>query len=117
MVIQEQTREACSECGHTKSFTEPVYGCDQCRKEIGMDVTPAGHRQHLAITIFRNGKDGEGSTNEDRQFCSWACVLAHIPQVDTDYFVTLPYLSYDNDVPAGQRAADFIAAVAAIGAR
>jgi hypothetical protein len=85
---------------------EEVFGCDHCRKPITLGATANGkHRSYLQITIFKNGEE-----SRRQEFCSWLCCLRGLEKVDTDYFVSLPYLIYD-DPQEGIRAKDFFSAV------
>ncbi len=76
--------------------SDEVYGCDQCKKEIG--------ERTLDITIFHH--KGE---SEYKNLCSWKCVIKFVPTIKTDYFVSLPYLHYDEKIK-GITVADFIKA-------
>lgn len=83
-----------------------VYGCDYCKKAINMGLS-GKHRAHLALTVFFNG----GKEAEHMHFCSWRCVLKHLPTIKTDYFISLPYLTFDGPEEKGLRAQDFFAAL------
>jgi len=63
-----------------------VHGCDECKAAIDIE-------NGLEMTVFRSTKEN----TESLQFCSWDCVLAHIPKVKTDYFVKLPFVHFDAD--------------------
>lgn len=66
-----------------------VYGCDECRKEIkGFP----NEEPRLDIKIFRH----DNSDTKSLAFCSWKCVFKHTPKIKTDYFFSLPYVSFDN---------------------
>ncbi len=97
MFLTERVYESCKCCGKSgKLLKEETYGCNECRKEIDID----GSR--LEVTVFSNT-----NAAERRHFCSWKCVVKNIRKIKTDYFVSLPYLLYD-DAPKGMRVADFI---------
>ena len=102
MIVKDRVYQECKSCGSRKLVAEDVYGCDLCKKEMDMI---SGNR--LDVQIFHNGSEA----TEHKHFCSWQCVLEFIPAITTDYFVTLPYLQYDDDTPKGQRAKDFLALI------
>lgn len=64
--------------------TPAIYGCDECKKELG----DKDHR--LKVTIFR-----QSYSATDKEFCSWRCVINHLPKIESDYFVDLPFMHYD----------------------
>ena len=66
--------------------SEAVHGCDECMAAIGKE-------NRLEMTVFRNSEDHA----ERLHFCSWDCVLAHIPKVKTDHFISLPFVHFDAD--------------------
>ena len=104
MKIKEAVYKAVKrEC---RELVEPeVYGCDCCKKPINMGLS-GKHRAHLEATVFRNNQEAE-----HMHFCSWPCVLKKLPKVKTDYFISLPYLTYDGPEEKGMRAKDFFKAV------
>lgn len=106
MKIKETTYSACGECGTRKRLTDDAYGCDVCKKPISYEIT-GKHHQHLRATVFNEGKE-----SRDLEFCSWACCLRGLKKVKSDYFVSLPYLLYD-EKQKGIRAKDFFDAVRA----
>lgn len=71
--------------------TDTVYGCDECKKEI---KDYPNESQSLELTVFRNND----LPTEHLHLCSWACVFKHIPKIKSDYFVSLPYLYFDDAV-------------------
>ena len=71
-----------------KELTPEAYGCDECRHEIPqMPNEP----NRLELTVFNKNEE-----SCSLHFCSWACVLTHIPKVKSDYFISLPFLYYDS---------------------
>lgn len=82
-----------------KCVSETVYGCDECKKEIPKFPNESSR---LDLTIFHNS----GET-EHLHFCSWRCVLKHVPKIKSDYFVTLPMLYFDQGTK-NRTAKDFI---------
>lgn len=66
--------------------SEAVYGCDECQKEFESDV-------RLELRVFHHEKD----ETDRHEFCSWGCVFKFIPKVKSDYFMDLPYLSFDEE--------------------
>ena len=73
-----------------KCISEAVYGCDECGAEI---KNYPNEDSRLEVDVFNNEKD---TSVDHLHFCSWDCVLKHIPKIDSDYFVSLPYLYYDS---------------------
>jgi hypothetical protein len=65
---------------------DAIIGCDECREEI--KDTPT----ELQITVFSN----QSENSKDLCFCSWDCVLSYLPKIKTDYFITLPYVRFDD---------------------
>ena len=90
--------------------SDDVYGCDECKKPINRaELGPKGSRQYLQAQVFsRHDRDGAKSL----EFCSWKCCLKGLSKAKTDYFVSLPYLHYD-ETQKGIRSSDFFAAVKA----
>lgn len=83
--------------------SDAVYGCDECKKEFGEDKI-------LVIRVFHH----ESADDVDKyEFCSWKCLFKFLPKVQTDYFIELPYLTYDAKIN-GTSAKDFINLVAKI---
>lgn len=78
-------------------ISDEVYGCDECRTEIDRE------KSYLEATIFQQEGD-----SEHRQYCSWKCVVKNLRKVKSDYFVSLPFLHYDQK-QKGLRAKDFFA--------
>jgi len=81
----------------TKEVSPDVFGCDECRQEIKDWLNEDGR---LEITIFHHNTE----VMEPLHFCSWNCVLRHIPKIDTDHFVSLPFILFDID-PESPRSA------------
>ena len=80
-------------------ISQEVYGCDNCKVVIDMNLK---NRTYLELTVHHHN-----SEYESHQLCSWKCVLEFLPTVKTDYFVSLPFLSYDEE-QVGLRAKDFL---------
>lgn len=92
MLIQEAKYSTCGECGrHKSTVQEEIYGCDNCRKEIQRNLK-ANKRQHLQLTVFH---DPANSSSQHLEFCSWKCVIAYLPKIKSNYFVSLPYMHFD----------------------
>lgn len=87
--VMRECKEKISDC---------IYGCDECKKEFESD-------SKLSIDIF-----SQSDSTENLDFCSWVCLLKHLPKVECNYFVNLPYLSYDSKTK-GCNASDFINAI------
>jgi hypothetical protein len=95
MIIKEAQFEVCECCGKRQRTAPPQLGCDYCQKPIAADGG-------LAITVFFK----DGGDTVDYYFCSWQCLFDKLPSIETDYFIDLPKLSFDEDTP-GQTVADF----------
>jgi hypothetical protein len=89
---------------------EEEYGCDQCKKPINRgNLGPKGNRQYLQATVFQD----RGTSNAaNLEFCSWKCCLKGLAKVKSNYFVSFPYLHYDEE-QKGIRAQDFFVAAKA----
>lgn len=87
MIIKEREWTKCECCDSRKLTGETVYGCNTCKTVLDLNDPQANY---LSITIFRH--DSEAS---EMQFCSWVCVLKGLATVETDNFVSLPFLHYD----------------------
>ncbi len=74
-----------------------VYGCDNCEREIKED------KGKLDISIFVHDQDN----SREQFFCCWKCLLEYLPEIKCDYFITLPYLHYD-EKQKGIRVEDFL---------
>src|SRR3989304_6796074 len=70
-----------------KCISNDVYGCDECKSTI--KEFPKEYNK-LEMTVFYNEKE-----TERLQFCSWSCVLKYIPKLNSDNFVTLPYIYFN----------------------
>ena len=64
-----------------------VHGCDHCAVEIQEHTNEDGK---LEVVVFYHDKESEHLC-----FCSWGCVLAHLSEIETDYFISLPCLNFD----------------------
>ena len=94
MLIKDRVWNVCECCGTRKSLiSEAEYGCDECGKAIGEDYLRVG-------LFFKN------NTNKELHLCSWKCILKKLSYTDTDNFIDLPVLAFDEDID-GQRAMDF----------
>lgn len=98
-VVREAEFKTCSECGCRRRTRAEALGCDCCGKVLDFedqDVT------HLNISIHRNDREEV----EHRCYCSWKCFFKDAPGIETDYFISLPLLHYDEAGP-GCMAQDF----------
>ena len=102
-ILKETEWQTCDECGLRKRVADEQRGCDVC-KRVFDDQEP-----YLSSDIFRRGTNGADRLD----FCSWTCALKGLAAVETDYFVSLPYLHYDKETPVKQRAEGFFRAVRA----
>jgi hypothetical protein len=75
-----------------QKISDDIYGCDRCGREISLE-------EKLELSVFfldkKLKKQDTGSDSDKYQFCSWDCVCKFLPTVKTDYFISLPYLTYD----------------------
>lgn len=108
MIIKERTYKQCGECKRNEMVSEEEYGCDNCKTPINLISGNRKHREFLDITVF---KESAGHAHTDMQFCSWKCLLAKLSTIKCDYFISLPYLHYDGEVPSGQTAKAFFKAI------
>lgn len=104
MIVKDAEFKVCECCGTRQRTAGPVLGCDYCQ-------TPILLERGLTITVFF--KEGEAV---DYHFCSWDCLLLKLPEIETDHFISLPYLSYDEDIP-GQAVGGFWKAIKAMAER
>ena len=96
---KKSEKKTCEHCGQESFTGNVIYTCDGCGKVVD--------EQWLTVSVFQKDEvDGVQSIH----CCSWRCLLRKLAMVDTDYFVVLPYLHFD-DVPEGQRVSDFWDAV------
>lgn len=72
-----------------KQLTPDVYGCDECGSV--MDELP-NEPNRLEMRVFHHTQEDTDSLH----FCSWRCVLKHIPKIQSDYFVDMPFLYFDS---------------------
>lgn len=104
-ILREEQWRKCSECGTRKALVHDAsYGCDGCGKPIDalLEQSNIRRREYLELSVH----NWESSSR--LQFCSWKCVIRGLRKVESDYFVVLPYLHYD-DAAKGQRVSDFLA--------
>ena len=92
MIIKEREHKTCKECGHQKLISDEEYGCDNCKKKINLEE----HEEYLSLTIFHHSSS---ATPKACHFCSWVCVFEKLKNLRTDSFITLPFLSFDNENP------------------
>jgi len=85
----------------TEEVSPDVFGCDECRQEI-KDWPNEDCR--LEITVFHHGTEKVDYLH----FCSWNCVLNYIPKINTNYFVTLPFIYFNVDSESPRSAKSLI---------
>lgn len=100
MIVKNATYKTCKSCGTKHRLTDETYGCDECRKPIDRE---GEQRQYLRVGVFKHGEE-----TRHLEFCSWRCCAKGLRKVKTDYFVSLPFLHYD-ERQKGIRAQDFFA--------
>ena len=89
MIIKGREFKLCSACGHKEMISDEEYGCDNCGKSINDDDSGESHNYLDATTHSTNG------SSEHIHCCSWECMLNVLKRCETDYFICLPYLTYD----------------------
>lgn len=92
MLIKDTQYKKCGECSRTESISEPIYGCDTCKAEIDLNRSSSSGKGsgYLKVTVFH-----EESSTQNLEFCSWDCFFAKVPKIKSDYFMSLPYLMFD----------------------
>lgn len=91
----------CDKCGHEEITEEATYTCDHCGKAL---VKPVGR----FVAFLEDGEAVRGD------YCGWGCLLAELAGVKCDYFIRLPHMHCDGDMPEWSRE-EFLAAVTAYG--
>lgn len=86
MIIKECEYKECPTCKSRKLISDEEYGCDNCKKPIN----PTENDTYLKVTAYHHNDDCKRY-----HFCSWKCVFATLKTIKTDYFISLPYLSFD----------------------
>lgn len=104
MIIKERVWETCPTCGYRHLVSDDEYGCDGCGKPIDSQAPL------MEMTVFNHN-----GCNDHYGFCSWACFFKKLVEVESDYFVDLPCLAFDESTP-GLRVSDFWDAIKEIGA-
>ena len=110
MLLRKHIPKKCRLCQSTiGTIQEESYGCDGCGKSIDDLLASPNTQRHeyLGLTIHFQSK----KPAEYLQFCSWRCVIKRIRTIQTDYFVTLPFLHFERDVMTGQGVKDFLKCV------
>jgi len=87
MLIKEATYENVM-VETRKRVSDDVFGCDCCEKEI---KEYPNENSRLELTVFKGNSDDA----EHLHFCSWECVLKQLPKIKTDYFISLPFVYFD----------------------
>ena len=103
MKIRDSVWKKCVQCGsRLEELQNEAYGCDLCQKPINL-YDADKDRNYLMLTVFFNGN----KEAVHKHYCSWVCCLKELRKIKTDYFVSLPYLHYDEKA-VGMKAADFL---------
>ena len=102
MLIKDRKYRVCRSCKARHQISNEVYGCDSCRKILDMNQPEV---DYLRANVHRHNQTG---SSEEIITCSWACMAKVLNKVKCDYFVSLPFLHFE-DVPKGVRAKDFFA--------
>lgn len=99
MKIQDHEWNKCPTCKNNTSVKQrEIYGCDHCGKEIDLNKK---EEDYLEAVVFSHTEE-----SVRKQYCTWACALKDLRKVKTDYFIDLPYLSFDKG-GKGLKAKDF----------
>jgi DNA-directed RNA polymerase subunit RPC12/RpoP len=104
MIIKERVWETCPTCGYKHLTSDDEYGCDECGKPIDFQTSL------LDMSVYHSG-----GAIESYNFCSWVCFFKKLAEVETDDFIGLPSLRFDEDA-LGLRVSDFWDAIKEIGA-
>lgn len=91
MIVREREYKECPSCHRRELVRDEAYGCDACGMEI--DLSAKRNNNYLDITVFRHDTESEP---QHLHYCSWKCLFDALPKIRTDYFVSLPYISYDD---------------------
>lgn len=91
MIIKEATYKKQRRVQNVQ-VSEAIYGCDECMSEI---KGWPNENAKLDMTVFFSDTDH----TQGLHFCSWDCVINHLPKIKTTYFVSLPYLMFDGNSP------------------
>lgn len=101
MLLRERKYNKCTTCNHSTTLIhDEAYGCDECFKEIDMSKPES---DYLQGSVHHHDKEVEW-----RHYCSWKCALKNLRKAKTDYFISLPLLSFDSK-KKGMQAKDFFA--------
>lgn len=84
--------------------SDEVHGCDECRAVIDFNDKDCKYLEYL---IFNNPLD---TRSERRILCSWKCVIKNLKKAKSNYFISLPFLHFD-ETRKGFRAKDFFSAI------
>lgn len=104
MITHTCKSSTCKSCGQVKRRGYSKMKCDQCKRNLGQDSDK--ERQYLETKVFHNNNE----ETDHLHFCSWKCCLKFIPKIKSDYFVSLPYLHYDEN-KKGLGVKDFLEAI------
>lgn len=97
MKLSERQWKTCPTCDHKQTLLrEEIYGCDTCKTVIDLNTPEGQSREYLEAQRFTK-KDA----TTQHHFCSWKCLAKWLRTVKTDYFISLPYLTYDT--PQGKK--------------
>jgi hypothetical protein len=107
MKLKDREWATCECCKQrTKVVQEESFGCDYCQEPID-DLMDNKDSNPLDVTVFYN----DDRPVKHLHFCSWRCVFGILPSIETDHFLTLPYLSFGPEMSSGQTPADFFEAM------
>jgi len=88
MLIKEAKYKTCK-CGSRKIMSEATYGCDWCKQLIDFNKDD---REYLEIKVFT-----QDHACKHLHLCSWRCVYDILPTIKSDYFIDVPFLTFDNN--------------------
>jgi hypothetical protein len=90
MIIKERKYEPCPKCGSRKLISDDEYGCDYCKNQIDLSKPDS---DYLRLTVFKKKQEHP----DEYHFCSWNCVFKKLKMLETDDFISLPFLLADTD--------------------
>ena len=101
MLLKERTYRTCKSCKSLSHLRSEVYGCDGCRKVLDMNKPEV---DYLRANIHRKEQTG---LSQEIVCCSWKCMMKSLRKVKCDYFISLPFLHFDEGVNSGIHAKGF----------
>ena len=92
MHLKTRDWNRCPTCNNATTLkNEDIFGCDLCRREIDMNKK---HTAYLEATVFSH--KGEP---KHIHLCGWKCFFRWAKKARTDYFISLPMVTFDDTSP------------------